>query len=359
LLIDVDSTLPNLALMKLSRYFKNQNRKVTLARRKADFEKVNEVFASCVFAFPTSAVKVERLRKKFGSALQLGGSGVDIKLRLSPEIENLPADYSLYPELGDRALGFLTRGCPLHCPFYIVPIKEGKPKVVSDLDSLLAGNRKKLILLDDNILSHPAAVSLMEEMLRRDLQVNFNQTLDVRMLTSETAGLLRRIRCSNVNFTRPNYYFSLNDTRGLEVVRRKYEMLQMDSKSNVEFVCMYGFNTTLKQDVERFRFLRSLPGAYVFTQRYRPVLGGPAADLRNFFDDNADELLDDLVNIVFSQNMKSMEVYYRWLCLEYASQKQRLHSGLLNTLFRYNDRHRMGGFIEKLKSICQQEAATT
>ncbi len=359
LLIDVDSTLPNLALMKLSRHFKNQNRKVTLARRKADFERVNEVFASCVFAFPTSAVKVERLRKKFGSALQLGGSGVDIKLRLSPEIENLPADYSLYPELGDRALGFLTRGCPLHCPFCIVPIKEGKPKVVSDLDSLIAGNRKKLILLDDNILSHPAAVGLMEEMLRRDLQVNFNQTLDVRMLTSETASLLRRIRCSNVNFTRPNYYFSLNDTRGLEVVRRKYEMLQMDSKSNVEFVCMYGFNTTLKQDVERFRFLRSLPGAYVFTQRYRPVLGGPEANLRNFFDDDADEQLDVLVKLIFSQNMKSMEVYYRWLCLEYARQKQRLHSGLLNTLFRYNGRHRMGGFIEKLKLICQQEAATT
>lgn len=78
LLIDVDSTLPNLALMNLSQHCKNQGRKVALARRSASFEKVNEVFASCVFAFPQSAIRVEQLRKKVGSALQVGGSGVYI-----------------------------------------------------------------------------------------------------------------------------------------------------------------------------------------------------------------------------------------------------------------------------------------
>lgn len=223
LLIDVDSQLPNLALMKLSRHFKSQGRRVVLARRDARVNHVETVFASCVFAFPQSAERVERLRRHYGSALQLGGSGVDIKLRLPPEIEALPADYSLHPELCDRAIGFLTRGCPLHCPFCIVPIKEGKPRIVSDFDTLLTDGRTKLILLDDNILSHPKAVELMEEMLRRDLQVNFNQTLDVRLLTEETAGLLRRIRCSNVRFTRRNYYFSLNNTRALDLVRRRYE----------------------------------------------------------------------------------------------------------------------------------------
>jgi tRNA A37 methylthiotransferase MiaB len=46
-------------------------------------------------------------------------------------------DYSLYPELGDRALGFLTRGCPRRCPFCVVPVKEGTPRQVSDLATLL------------------------------------------------------------------------------------------------------------------------------------------------------------------------------------------------------------------------------
>ncbi len=353
LLIDVDSQLPNLALMKLSQHFKAQGRKVVLARRDSRVTRVETVFASCVFAFPQSAKRVEQLKHQYGSALQLGGSGVDIKLRLAPEIEDLRADYSLYPELGDRAIGFLTRGCPLHCPFCIVPIKEGKPRIVSDFDSLLAGERTKLILLDDNILSHPKAIELMEEMLRRDLQVNFNQTLDVRLLTEETAGLLRRIRCSNVRFTRRNYYFSLNNTRALDLVRRRYELLQVTQRDNVAFVSMYGFDTTLADDVKRFQFLRSLPGAYVFVQRYRPVLGGPEADLSHFFDEDAEEQIDALLRINFTQNMKSMEVYYRWLCLLYAEQRGRVHRGLVETLYRYNQRHLMGGFLVRLESICR------
>ena len=87
-------------------------------------------------------------------------------------------------------------------------------------------------------------------------------------------------------------------------------MLGCTSSDNVEFVCMYGFNTTLAEDIERFRFLRSLPGAYVFTQKYQPVneVGKPCFD--NFFKDDTDKLLDELVKIIFPQNMKSMEKYY-------------------------------------------------
>lgn len=355
LLIDVDSQLPNLALMKLSQHFKAQGRPVALVRRHARGGHAGMVYASCVFAFPSSAIRVDQLRQQYGSALQLGGSGVDIKLRLSPEIEDLPADYSLYPELGDRAIGFLTRGCPLHCPFCIVPIKEGKPRIVSDLDTLLPEGRTKLILLDDNILSHPKAIELMEEMLRRDLMVNFNQTLDVRLLNEETAGLLRRIRCSNVRFTRRNYYFSLNNTRALDLVRRRYELLQVKPSDNVEFVCMYGFDTTLAEDVRRFQFLRTLPGAYVFLQRYRPVLGGPEADLSNYFGEDAGEQINALLQVNFKQNMKSMEVYYRWLCLLYAEQCRQIHYELVATLFRYNARQRLGGFLLKLEAICRGE----
>ncbi|MEK7684895.1 MAG: hypothetical protein AAB466_05700 [Verrucomicrobiota bacterium] len=347
LLIDVDSQLPNLALMKLSRHFKNQGRRVVLVRPNVKIVRADAVFASCVFAFPQSVRLIERLRRRYGQDLQVGGSGVDVQLRLPSEIENLPPDYSLYPELGDRAIGFLTRGCPLHCPFCIVPIKEGKPRRVSDFDSLLQG-RQKLILLDDNILSHPAAMELLEEMLRRDLQVNFNQTLDLRLVTAEKAALLRRIRCSNVRFTRRNYYFSLNNSRFLDFVRHRYQLLQVTPRDNVEFVCMYGFDTTLAEDVERFQFLRSLPGGYVFLQRYRPVLGGPEADLSRFFDDRADEQIDALLRVNFTQNMKSMEVYYRWLCVLYAQMRGRVHQRLVETLFRYNKRHLMGGFLAKL-----------
>jgi hypothetical protein len=349
MLIQLDGRLPNLALMKLSRYFRERGRKVQLARKEMFIPGAEAVYASCIFANPRSEKRIGRLRDYYGQSLIAGGSGVDVRLRLPEEIENLPVDYSLYPDLGDRAMGFLTRGCTFACPFCIVPRKEGRIRQVSDLDELLdSGRRKKLILLDDNILSYPPADDLLTEMAGRKLQVNFNQTLDIRLVDRERSGLLRRIACSNVHFTRRVIHFSLNDTRDLERVRRNYALFGFTPADNVEFICMYGFNTTLAEDVERFRFLRSLPGAYVFVQEYQPVPGGPTPDLRGFFDDSADRHIDELVGICFTQNMKSMEKYYRWLSKRYVRAFGRLHQNLVDTIFRYNHRDRKGRYIQTL-----------
>lgn len=347
LLVDVDGRLPNLALMKLSQYFKTRGQRVNLVRQEAYVSTAKEIWASCVFYKPASLGRVERLRSYYGDSLHVGGSGVDLARRLPPQVDALDADYRLYPELGDRAIGFLTRGCPFACPFCIVPRKEGKIRQVTDLDSLLQG-RKKLILLDDNILAHPEAATFLEEMVRCDTQVNFNQTLDIRLLDDDKARLLRRIRCRDVAFKRDNYFFSLNDTRWLAEVARCYSRLGFDSRNNVEFICMYGYNTTLAEDLERFRFLRSLPGAYVFVQQYRPFPGAPRPDLHHFFGPNADRQIDELVRIVFPQNMKSMEKYYRWISQQYARQFGKLHKGLVDTIFRYNNRHAKGRYIASL-----------
>jgi hypothetical protein len=233
-------------------------------------------------------------------------------------------------------------------------VKEGKPRRAGDLEGLLQG-RRKLILLDDNLLAHASAPELLEEMLRRDIQVNFNQTLDLALVTRETAALLRRIRAANVKFTRRVLHFSLNYAHHLDLLRRHYQWLETNTGDNVEFICMYGFNTTLAEDLERFQFLRTLPGAYVFVQRYRPLLDGPQPDLAHFFDDRADERLDALLRVCFQQNMKSMEVYYRWLCELYARQRRQIHRPLVETLFRYNHRHRMGAYLAELEALCHAE----
>jgi hypothetical protein len=349
LLLDVDSRLPNVALMKLSRYFKERGRRVILARKDALIAGAQEVYASSVFSSASSQKRLKKLREYYGKSLVQGGSGVDIHKRLAPYIEGLHADYSLYPELKDRAIGFLTRGCPGHCAFCIVPAKEGKPRQVSDLDTLLEGGRfRKLILLDDNILSYSKAGDLLEEMVSRDIRVNFTQTLDIRLLNREKAHLLRRIHAANTGFTRCVYHFSLNNTRSLEQVRRKYRLMGFSPRDNVEFVCMYGYDTTLAEDVERFRFLRSLPGAYVFVQEYQPILGGPTPDLTGFFDYQTDEHIDKLITIMFSQNMKSMEKYYRWLSKRYVQTFGKLHRGLVDTIFRYNYRDHKGRYIARM-----------
>ena len=89
-------------------------------------------------------------------------------------------------------------------------------------------------------------------------------------------------------------------------------------------------------------------------QRYLPVPGGPLADHRRLFDDQADALLKELVLIVYRQNMKSMETYYRWLAIQYAVQCGRIHPELVETLFRYNGRARMGRFVARLGALCRR-----
>ena len=54
--------------------------------------------------------------------------------------------------------------------------------------------------------------------------------------------------------------------------------------------------------------------------------------------------------------MKSMETYYRWLALQYAAQCGRIHHRLVETLFRYNGRPRMGGFLDRLEQMATQPA---
>jgi len=349
LLIDVDGRLPNLALMKLSTYYRQKRYIVRLEKRDCFLEGPDRVYASTVFYKPLSVRRTRRLRRHYGDRLTLGGTGEDISSRLPDAVETLHADYTLYPELGDRAIGFITRGCPFDCPFCVVPPKEGRPRQVSNLDTLLEGGRlKNLILLDDNILSHPDADRFLLEMAERNIMVNFTQSLDLRLVNRERAKLLKRIQCTNTRFTRRNFHFSLNHNRHLDQVARKYRLFDFKPRDNVEFLCMYGFNTTLAEDVDRFRFLRTLPGAYVFTQKYLPIKGGPPPYTQDFFGPNPDSLIDQLVACMFTQNMKSMENYYRWVSRRYAETYGKLHKGLVDTIFRYNHRHKKGEYIASL-----------
>jgi hypothetical protein len=46
--------------------------------------------------------------------------------------------------------------------------------------------------------------------------------------------------------------------------------------------------------------------------------------------------------------MKSMEKYYYWISKQYAQSFGKLHTGLVDTIFRYNNRDRKGKYIATL-----------
>lgn len=346
-LIHIDGKLPNLALMKLSTYHKSLGYNIKLLRKPELIKGFEFVFASSVFFTKSSQRSILRLKNFYGSSISIGGSGIDLKLRLPSEIELCSADYDLYSELGDRAIGFVTRGCPYRCKFCLVPDKEGDVHQVSDLRDLLKG-RRKLILLDDNLLAYPNVEGILEDMANQNLSVNFTQTLDIRLLNRDLVTFLKKIGWSNTTFTRSVIHFSLNGISGLDRITQNYRLFDFRTTDNVEFVCMYDYDTTLEEDVERFRFIRSLPGAYVFVQRYQPTIDASPKPRVVFFDSNADKLISDLIKIEYRQNMKSMEKYYRWLSQCYVKKFGHIHKGLVDMIFRYNNRDQKGLYIASL-----------
>ena len=52
-----------------------------------------------------------------------GGTGYGLFTELPPEIDEMFPDYSIYPTC-DYAIGYITRGCPNHCRWCVVPRKK-------------------------------------------------------------------------------------------------------------------------------------------------------------------------------------------------------------------------------------------
>ncbi len=142
-LADADSTIPNLALMRLATYFRARGEPVRLVRpgdRRELWDGVpRAVYGSSIF---TSAAKVrEKMDREWGF-IRWGGTGVSVTSTLaeidpSVEWDAVAPDYSLYPTFR-HSLGFATRGCRLRCGFCVVPEKEGRPRAVAGV-ALLVG----------------------------------------------------------------------------------------------------------------------------------------------------------------------------------------------------------------------------
>ena len=204
-LVDVDShNFPNLALMKLSAWHKLQGHEVELLRP-ADilngsnlFYGYDQLIGACVFDWNRP---VADALEQHG--VRMGGTGTRHKDTLPDEIEYIYPDYSLYG-IADTAYGFLTRGCPRHCPFCIVGDKEGLvSRKVADLSAFWSG-QNEIQIMDPNILACDFHMELLEQLAASRARVEFNQGLDARKLTRENIKLLKKIRMKLLHFAWDN-----------------------------------------------------------------------------------------------------------------------------------------------------------
>lgn len=186
-LIAVDSKYPNLALMKISAYHKQEG---DIVEWYNPYEHYDLVYASKIFTYTPdyeyAITNADRVLK--------GGTGYDLTTVLPDYIDLLQPDYTLYNVDDDLAYGFITRGCPNKCKWCVVPIKEGKIQPYMDIEDIVAGGKRRAILMDNNVIGSSYGVSQLEKIAQLGVKVDFNQAIDARLVTDEIAAILARVR---------------------------------------------------------------------------------------------------------------------------------------------------------------------
>lgn len=188
-LIDVDGhNFPNLALMKLSAWHKAQGDEVEWYSPLFATEPFDKVYMSKVFTFTPDyewAINARQIIK--------GGTGYGLYYDLPKEIEYTFPDYSIYPQY-PFAVGFLTRGCIRKCPWCIVPKKEGWIHAVNTWDKIKRPDSRDIVFLDNNVLASEHGIAQIEDMIGKDVRIDFNQAMDARLVTPEIAKILSRVK---------------------------------------------------------------------------------------------------------------------------------------------------------------------
>ncbi len=339
-LYDVDSRIPNLALMKLSAWHKSQGWNVRLVRHSDVAVEAEAHFAATIFHCPSSRRRVSALRRQLGVSLVVGGTGWDLRTRLPAEVERAFPDYALYGP-ASYAVGFLTRGCVCRCPFCLVPRKEGRlRRCAGGLDAFVPPGQTNIVLLDNNLLAHADAGQMLRELVRRGYAVNFSQSLDIAYLTRPLFDVLRQVNSQNARFTRRRFYFSVNDVADIARFERARPWLKSLGEDMVSVILLYGYSTRLSEDYVRMRMLRRFRFVPFF-QEYWPLPGLRARLPDDFFDMD----LRDVIRLTFRSNGLNWEKYLRWLNRLYFRTYGRYYRPLVETIYRYNNKEGIDRYL--------------
>lgn len=252
LLIDADSTIPNLALMKLSAYWKRQGFVVDFLALHIPYypsriKKQHTIDTSGYVKTLCSVVFCGNAEYVHGKDVEFGGTGVDIEKKLPDNIEREEPDYSLYPE-NKYSYGFISRGCIRNCSFCFVPKKEGMIKQVATVDSIV--RHKVTKFLDNNILALPNHKDILQELVEKQVKCQFNQGLDLRLVDAENSQLL-----SKMNYF-GEYIFAFDNWAYRRIIEEKIKLLSWRKDWQLKFFVYIHPEMPLAETVKRIVWLK-------------------------------------------------------------------------------------------------------
>ena len=260
---------PNLALMKLSSYYKSNNNQVQLLTSYKHLENYSHIFLSKVFSDTYIPIDLNQIPN-----LQFGGSGFSFdKAQSMPEdIEHTFPDYHLYDDwinnelyknkqlsrlhfkaFLDYSIGFTTRGCFRHCDF-CVNKNYSKVKLHSSIEEFLDKSRKYICLLDDNIFGYSKYKDIFQTLHDTNKRFHFKQGLDIRLLTEKKADLLSKSKYEG------DFIFAFDNIRDKGLIERKLELWRSYSDKHTKLYVLVAYESQDLQDIvnmfERIKILQ-------------------------------------------------------------------------------------------------------
>jgi hypothetical protein len=285
LLVDFDSRIPNLALMKISAWAKMHGDTVYL---NDDSIEPDYIWLSCIFTWNRQkaydALNLYRIRFP-NAVISHGGTGFDFELpfgdpkrtQLPVEIDAMKPDYSLYDD--DRVVGFTQRGCDRKCPWCVVPRKEGRIALnpYNPLSEWVPEGFKKVLLLDNDLALAKREIHdrTLNDAMDMGLKISITQGYDIREIWKDPTRALQLAanKPYDLSFRHRMLYFSWDLPQYEKMVIAGIDALKSAGFKAYEMTCyvLVGFNTTHEQDMHRANVLRSM-GVLTYIMPYNNVI---------------------------------------------------------------------------------------
>ena len=243
---------PNYALMKISAWHKAQGDTVEWWQ---PMEVYDKVYSSKVFDFtpenpylPPDTIK--------------GGTGYGIYQDLPDEIDTMFPDYSIYPDC-DYAIGYLTRGCPNHCRWCVVPKKEGGIRPYRTWQELVRPDTDKLVMMDNNILACEYGIEQLQSLIGAPYRIDLNQGMDARLVTPEIAEILSRLKWIR------HLRFSCDQESQIEPILHTCELLGKYGVKPYRLFIYLLITPDIDNAIRRVEALKKLRGINLYAQAER------------------------------------------------------------------------------------------
>jgi len=284
---------PPLGLMKISTYHKRQGDEVVFYKG-TNLELRNQkwdiIYIGTMFTYHwntvSNTIKYYQ-RNKNNKNIKVGGvlatlftkeleeeTGVKPHIGLYKKVDRMRPDYSLSDNYytNNASIGYMTRGCIRKCPYCAVPQLE--PDFVSyiPLKSQIDPNKKDLVLLDNNVLASPEFPRIIQEIKKhgfyRDAKFNgrlryidFNQGVDIRLLSEERMKLLSEIAIFPLRL-------AFDDIKLKKLYIEKVYLAHKYKIKRLSNFILYNYNDTPEDFYERLRInveLNEKLGLHIFS----------------------------------------------------------------------------------------------